>query len=135
MKFFFFHLMPWPYLPDNFDEIYDSAWVWLPNSLYYPKKGADLYNDYIDTLALADELGFDGICVNEHHQTAYGLMPAPNVLAGALSRRTSKAKIAVLGRALPLLNNPITVAEEYAILDNITRGRLIAGFVRGIGAE
>ena len=39
MKFFFFHLMPWPYLPDDFDQTYDSAWVWLPNSLYDPVKG------------------------------------------------------------------------------------------------
>jgi alkanesulfonate monooxygenase SsuD/methylene tetrahydromethanopterin reductase-like flavin-dependent oxidoreductase (luciferase family) len=57
------------------------------------------------------------------------------VTAGALARRTKNAKIAVLGRALPLLNNPLTVAEEYAMIDNITGGRLIAGFVRGIGAE
>jgi alkanesulfonate monooxygenase SsuD/methylene tetrahydromethanopterin reductase-like flavin-dependent oxidoreductase (luciferase family) len=62
-------------------------------------------------------------------------MPIPGVMAGALARRTKRAKIAVLGRALPLLNNPLTVAEEYAMLDNITGGRLIAGFVRGIGAE
>src|SRR5690606_40587302 len=74
-------------------------------------------------------------CVNEHHSTAYGLMPIPGVMAGALARRTVNARIAVLGRALPLLNNPLTVAEEFAMLDNITGGRLIAGFVRGIGAE
>jgi alkanesulfonate monooxygenase SsuD/methylene tetrahydromethanopterin reductase-like flavin-dependent oxidoreductase (luciferase family) len=135
MQFFFFHLMPYADLDLEAAAGHRSAWTVLPNALYDPVKGADLYNRYLDELEYADTLGFDGICVNEHHQTAYGLMPAPNVLAGALSRRTSKAKIAVLGRALPLLNNPLTVAEEYAILDNITRGRLIAGFVRGIGAE
>src|SRR5262249_36644274 len=63
------------------------------------------------------------------------MMPIPGVLAGALTRSLKRAKLAILGRALPLLNNPLTVAEEYAILDNLTRGRLIAGFVRGIGAE
>jgi hypothetical protein len=68
MKFYFFHLMPWPYLPDDFDQKYDSAWVWLPNTLYDPVKGHDLYREYINTLAYAEELGFDGICVNEHHQ-------------------------------------------------------------------
>jgi alkanesulfonate monooxygenase SsuD/methylene tetrahydromethanopterin reductase-like flavin-dependent oxidoreductase (luciferase family) len=56
-------------------------------------------------------------------------------MAGALARRTKKVKIAILGRALPLLNNPVTVAEEFAMIDNITEGRFIAGFVRGIGAE
>ena len=57
------------------------------------------------------------------------------MLAGALARSVKRAKIAILGRALPLLNNPLVIAEEYAMLDNLTRGRLIAGFVRGIGAE
>jgi alkanesulfonate monooxygenase SsuD/methylene tetrahydromethanopterin reductase-like flavin-dependent oxidoreductase (luciferase family) len=57
------------------------------------------------------------------------------VLAGALARSVKRAKLAILGRALPLLNNPLMVAEEYAMLDNLTRGRFIAGFVRGIGAE
>ena len=77
MQYYFFHLMPWPYLPADFDSKYDSAWVWLPNALYDPVKGHDLYREYIDTLAYADELGFDGVCVNEHHQNAYGLMPSP----------------------------------------------------------
>ena len=86
-------------------------------------------------MELADRLGFDGVCLNEHHQTAYGMMPIPGVLAGALARSVKRAKLAILGRALPLLNNPLTVAEEYAMLDNLTRGRFIAGFVRGIGAE
>src|SRR5262245_58684615 len=97
MQFYFFHLMPWPFLPDDFDQKYDSAWVWLPNSLYDPVKGHDLYRAYIDVLAYADELGFDGVCVNEHHQNAYGLMPSPNVIAGALTQRTKNCKIAVIG--------------------------------------
>jgi alkanesulfonate monooxygenase SsuD/methylene tetrahydromethanopterin reductase-like flavin-dependent oxidoreductase (luciferase family) len=112
-----------------------SAWVTLTNAHYDPKLGAELYHDYLDQMELADRLGFDGVCLNEHHQTAYGMMPIPGVLAGALTRSIKRAKIAVLGRALPLLNNPLMVAEEYAMLDNLTRGRFIAGFVRGIGAE
>lgn len=135
MKFYLFHLMPYAHLDLSAPDKYNGCWVTLPNSYYDPKKGHELYNRYLDELEMGDELGFDGLCVNEHHSNAYGMMPQPGVLAGALSRRTSKAKIAVLGRALPLLNNPVTVAEEFAILDNITGGRLIAGFVRGIGAE
>jgi alkanesulfonate monooxygenase SsuD/methylene tetrahydromethanopterin reductase-like flavin-dependent oxidoreductase (luciferase family) len=135
MKFYMMHLMPYADLDLDYDQKYNSAWVTLPNSYYDPKKGAKLYNRYLDELEYADELGFDGICVNEHHSNAYGLMPQPGVMAGALARRTKKVKIAILGRALPLLNNPITVAEEFAMVDNITEGRFIAGFVRGIGAE
>ena len=135
MKFYMMHLMPYADLDLDYDKTYNSAWITLPNSYYDPKKGAKLYNRYLDELEYADQLGFDGVCVNEHHQNAYGLMPQPGVMAGALARRTKKVKIAILGRALPLLNNPVTVAEEFAMIDNITEGRFIAGFVRGIGAE
>lgn len=135
MKFYLMHLMPYADLDLDYDKTHNSAWITLPNSYYDPKKGAKLYNRYLDELEYADQLGFDGVCVNEHHQNAYGLMPQPGVMAGALARRTKKVKIAILGRALPLLNNPVTVAEEFAMVDNITEGRFIAGFVRGIGAE
>jgi alkanesulfonate monooxygenase SsuD/methylene tetrahydromethanopterin reductase-like flavin-dependent oxidoreductase (luciferase family) len=135
MKFFNFHLMPYRHADLAAIERNGSAWVTYSNSNYDPEKGAGLYHDYLDQMEFADRLGFDGVCLNEHHQTAYGLMPIPGVLAGALARSVKRAKIAVLGRALPLVNNPLTVAEEYAILDNLTRGRFIAGFVRGIGAE
>ena len=135
MKFYFFHLMSWPFLPDDFAEKHDSAWVWVPNSLFDPALGPDLYREYLDTLAYADELGFDGICVNEHHQTAYGLMPSPNLIAAALTQRTKRCRIAVIGNALPLYDPPQRVAEEFALLDNLSGGRLVAGMVVGGGPE
>ncbi len=135
MKVFNFHLMPYRHIDLDAIGRNGSAWVTLTNAHYDPKLGAELYHDYLDQMELADRLGFDGVCLNEHHQTAYGMMPIPGVLAGALARTVKRAKVAVLGRALPLLNNPLMVAEEYAMLDNLTRGRFIAGFVRGIGAE
>ncbi len=134
MKFIAFHLMPYADLDLNYTDRYETAWVTLPNSYYDPVKGHALYNRYLDELEYADALGFDGIGINEHHQNAYGLMPTPGVIAGALARRT-RGTLAVLGRALPLVNNPCVIAEEFAMVDEITGGRLIAGFVRGIGAE
>lgn len=135
MKFFNFHLMPYADVDLDAIKKNGTAWISFSNSNFDPLKGAKLYNRYLDELEYSDQLGFDGVVVNEHHQTAYGLMPVPAVLAGALSRSVKKGKIGVLGRALPLVNNPLTIAEEYAMLDTITEGRLIAGFVRGIGAE
>jgi alkanesulfonate monooxygenase SsuD/methylene tetrahydromethanopterin reductase-like flavin-dependent oxidoreductase (luciferase family) len=135
MKIFNFHLMPYADADLASIDRNGGAWITYSNSHYDPLKGAELYHRYLDELEYADRLGFDGVVLNEHHQTAYGLMPAPGILAGALARSVKRAKIAILGRALPLLNNPLTVAEEFAILDNLTRGRFIAGFVRGIGAE
>ena len=135
MNMFFFHLMPYADLDLSYAERHDSAWVTLPNSYFDPAIAQKLYHRYLGELALADELGFDGICVNEHHQTAYGLMPAPNLIAAVLAHTTRNARIAILGRALPLVNNPVNIAEEFAMLDHLSGGRIITGFVRGIGSE
>ena len=112
-----------------------TVWVKLPNRHFDPQKGHALYNRYLDELEYGETLGFDAISVNEHHQTAYGLMPSPIVTASALARRTKKVKICILGSALPLRSHPLTVAEEHAMIDVISGGRLVSGFVRGIGAE
>jgi alkanesulfonate monooxygenase SsuD/methylene tetrahydromethanopterin reductase-like flavin-dependent oxidoreductase (luciferase family) len=135
MKFFAFHLMPWDRLPDDFEQRYRSAWTWVPNSLYDPEHGHELYNRFLDELVLADDLGFDGVCVNEHHQNAYGTMPSPNLMGAILARQTKRVKIAVIGNALPLYNPPTRVAEEFAMIDVISGGRLIAGLVVGGGPE
>ncbi len=135
MKIFMFHLMPYAHLDLDYDQKYKSAWVVLPNSYFDPEKGRELYNRYLDELEYADELGFDGMCVNEHHQNAYGLMPSPIVMASALARATKKGKIAIVGSAFGLREHPLTLAEEHAMIDCITGGRLISGMVRGIGCE
>src|SRR5438874_5366688 len=124
--------MPWPHLPADYRG---PAWITCPNELYDPARGHDLYNRYLDELELAEQLGFDGVCVNEHHQNAYGLMPSPNLIASALIQRTRRCKIVVLGNALPMYNPPLRVAEEYAMLDVMSGGRLIAGMVIGGGPE
>ena len=99
MNFFSFHLMPWPYLapPREFLAANEAAWVTLSNSNYDPQRGKELYDRYLSELVMAEELGLDGVVVNEHHQNAYGLMPSPNLMAAALTRETSRVKICVLG--------------------------------------
>ena len=131
MKFHCFHLMSYPGLPDDFRDKHRSVWVDVPSRLFDPKVGNSAYNDYLDLLEEAERLGFDGICVNEHHSNAYGLMPSPNLMAAALARRTSRAALVVLGNSVALYNPPIRVAEEFAMLDVISNGRLIGGFPVG----
>ena len=131
MRFTWFNLMPWPYLPDDFRQQNRSVWVDIPGKLYDPRKGHFVYHEYMDQLEYADALGFDGIGVNEHHQNGYGLMPSPNIIAAGLARRTSRAAICVIGNSIALYNPPIRVAEEFAMLDVISGGRLIAGFPVG----
>jgi alkanesulfonate monooxygenase SsuD/methylene tetrahydromethanopterin reductase-like flavin-dependent oxidoreductase (luciferase family) len=135
MKFHWFHLMPYPDLPEDFREKYHSVWVDVPSHLYDPARGHEIYNDYLDELEYAAEVGFDGICVNEHHQNAYGLMPSPNLMAAALARRTENTGLVVLGNSLALYNPPTRVAEEMAMLDVISGGRLVAGFPVGTSMD
>jgi alkanesulfonate monooxygenase SsuD/methylene tetrahydromethanopterin reductase-like flavin-dependent oxidoreductase (luciferase family) len=127
--------MPYRWLPDDFRERYHGVWVDLPNRLYDPRRGHDLYNEYLDMLEYADELGFDALGVNEHHQNAYGMMPSPNLMAAALARRTKNAMLLVLGNSIALYNPPVRVAEEFAMLDVISGGRLIAGFPVGTSMD
>ncbi|HYT48208.1 MAG TPA: LLM class flavin-dependent oxidoreductase [Burkholderiales bacterium] len=135
MQVVLFHLMPYADLDLEAGRKNGTVWVKLPNKHFDPVKGHKLYNRYLDELEYAEALGFDAVSVNEHHQTAYGLMPSPIVTASALARKTSRVKIAILGSALPLRSHPMMVAEEHAMIDVISGGRLISGFVRGIGAE
>jgi alkanesulfonate monooxygenase SsuD/methylene tetrahydromethanopterin reductase-like flavin-dependent oxidoreductase (luciferase family) len=131
MKFHFFHLMPYPYLPDDFRQQVRSVWVDVPIDYYDPVKGHGVYHEYLDELLYADELGFDGICVNEHHQNAYGLMPSPNLMGAILARQSKDAKVVVMGNSVALYNPPTRVAEEFAMLDVLSGGRLVAGFPVG----
>ena len=135
MKVHFFHLMPYRFLPDDFREKYRSVWVDVPSELFDPVRGHQLYNENLDELEYADSLGFDGICVNEHHQNAYGLMPSPNLMAAALTRRSQNAAIVVLGNSIALYNPPTRVAEEFAMLDCLSGGRLVAGFPVGTSMD
>ena len=135
MRFTWFNLMPWPYLPDDFRTTRRSVWVDIDSSLFDPVKAHALYNSYMDLLEYAATLGFDGIGVNEHHQNAYGLMPSPNIIAAGLARRTDDVAIVVLGASIALYNPPVRVAEEFAMLDCISGGRLVAGFPVGTSMD
>ena len=135
MKFTWFNLMPWPYLPDDFREKNRSVWVDIDSRLFDPAKGHEVYNNHLDLLEYASTLGFDGIGCNEHHQNAYGLMPSPNLIAASLARRTKDVALVVLGNSIALYNPPIRVAEEFAMLDCISGGRLVAGFPVGTSMD
>ena len=131
MKLLWFHLMPYKELPENFRDKHPSIWVDIDSRLFDPERAHVMYNEFMDELEYAADCGFDGICVNEHHSNGYGLMPSPNLIATALARRTGDAAICVMGNSLALYNPPHRVAEEMAMIDCISGGRLIAGFPVG----
>jgi alkanesulfonate monooxygenase SsuD/methylene tetrahydromethanopterin reductase-like flavin-dependent oxidoreductase (luciferase family) len=88
----------------------------------------------LEQFELADQLGFDWVTVAEHHFAPMSLTPNPMVMAGALTQRVKRAKIALLGANIPILN-PVRVAEEFAMLDAMTGGRVVAGMLRGTSNE
>jgi alkanesulfonate monooxygenase SsuD/methylene tetrahydromethanopterin reductase-like flavin-dependent oxidoreductase (luciferase family) len=89
------------------------------------------------TLALcekAEALGFDWVSVSEHHYAPYMMTPNPAIMAAALVQRVKKAKIALLGPLVPLCN-PVRLAEELAMLDAMSNGRIVVLFLRGTPNE
>ena len=136
MKSIFFHLMPYRDLPEDFEKRYESIWVTPPNQLCDPKMVNQYYKWSLDELELADRLGFDAVGVNEHHQNGYGFMASPNLMAAALARRTpNNSAIMVLGNTLALYSPAVRVAEEFAMLDVLSDGRLAAGFPVGTSMD
>ena len=136
VKVSMFHLMPHRELPDDFEDRYHSVWVDPPwSELADPERVGQYYNWTLDELIYADKMGMDGICVNEHHQNAYGFMPNPNVMGSVLARSTSNAALVQMGATLPTTHPPVRIAEEYAMLDCISGGRLIAGMPLGTSAD
>jgi alkanesulfonate monooxygenase SsuD/methylene tetrahydromethanopterin reductase-like flavin-dependent oxidoreductase (luciferase family) len=129
VKLYNFDLLAYPHVPK------DAPRTPVPSNFFDPIKGAANYAEHLDEMTYCEELGLDGVVFNEHHYSSYGTMPSPNLIAAALSQRTKRIKIGVLGNILPLRDHPVRVAEEYAMVDCLSNGRLIAGFVRGIPAE
>ena len=106
----------------------------LPKEHFQPELAVRNYKEHLEAWSLMDELGFDGVSFNEHHGSPYGLMTSPNVMAAAASQRTKHLKLLIYGNVLPV-HEPLRMAEELAMVDLLSEGRLISGFVRGIPRE
>jgi alkanesulfonate monooxygenase SsuD/methylene tetrahydromethanopterin reductase-like flavin-dependent oxidoreductase (luciferase family) len=130
MRTWYFSENAYPYLPPDTDNLRVS----IPSRLYDPKIGAELYSRYFDEWQLADEYGLD-LMANEHHQTAINLNPNAPLALAVLARITRKARLLILGNPIANRRDPVRVAEEMAMIDNYSRGRLDVGFVRGVPYE
>jgi alkanesulfonate monooxygenase SsuD/methylene tetrahydromethanopterin reductase-like flavin-dependent oxidoreductase (luciferase family) len=133
LQFYTMHFMPYVHLPEDHKK-YDSLWVDFSNKFFDPEKGHELYQRYMGEMVLADQLGYDGLVVNEHHNTVYSMMPVCTVMAAALIPQTKQAKICCFG--VPAnLEMPNRLAEAYAMLDVMSGGRLEIAFPLGTGME
>ncbi len=133
MKVFVFDLLPYG---ENLAHLQVGKELPYPLSQKYFKPGVAVrtYAEHLDAWALMDELGYDGVGFNEHHTSPYGLMNSPNLMAASAAQRTKNIKLLIYGNLLPL-HEPLRLAEELAMLDCLSNGRLISGFARGIPRE
>ncbi|MGI6875980.1 LLM class flavin-dependent oxidoreductase [Amycolatopsis sp. 3B14] len=132
MQYWHFSEAAYPYLPDP--ATYESVRVTLPNGVIDPARAADLWDRYLREWQVADECGLN-VMVNEHHSTATCMNSAAPVIAGALARLTTNARILILGNPVANRTDPVRIAEEMALLDLLSHGRLEVGFVRGVQYE
>ena len=134
MQVFVFDLMPYK---RNLDYIKGDAreleWP-LGKEYFDPELAAETYEEHLECWEELERQGFDGLAINEHHTSPYGLMNSPNLLAASIAQRTEKLKILIYGNLLPL-HDPLRLAEELAMLDCLSYGRIIAGLARGIPRE
>lgn len=134
MKIGYFTERPYRWVPEE-AVFKNHAFFAVSNKYFDREKGADDYNYFLDEACYAEELGFDAVALNEHHGTPFCMGGVMNVEAAILARITKKVKIVLVGNPLPVLKHPLRMAEELAEIDLISRGRLVAGWVRGAGSE
>ena len=134
MKVFVFDLLAYG---ENLDHLKNGG-TELPYPLSKQHFRADVavrtYAEHLEAWEELDRLGYDGVGFNEHHCSPYGLMNSPNLMASAAAQRTKRLKLLIYGNLLPL-HEPLRLAEELAMLDCLSNGRIISGFARGIPRE
>jgi alkanesulfonate monooxygenase SsuD/methylene tetrahydromethanopterin reductase-like flavin-dependent oxidoreductase (luciferase family) len=133
MKVYVFDLLAYG---RHFDEFKADRYIPypLPRQHFDPEIAACTYEEHLEAWREMDRLGYDGVGLNEHHTTPHGLMNSPNMMAAVAAQHTRKLKFLMLGNLLPL-HNPLRVAEELAMADVLSRGRVLSGFARGAARE
>jgi alkanesulfonate monooxygenase SsuD/methylene tetrahydromethanopterin reductase-like flavin-dependent oxidoreductase (luciferase family) len=133
MKVFVFDLLAYG---ENLDAIKQGQELPypLPPQHFKADVAVRTYAEHLEAWEALDRLGYDGVGFNEHHCSPYGLMNSPNLMAAAAAQRTKRLKLLIYGNLLPL-HEPLRLAEELAMLDCLSEGRIISGFARGIPRE
>lgn len=108
-----------------------------PNRFFDREHGAKIINQYLDEKVYTDQelLNFDGVMLNEHHGTPFCLGAVMDVEAAVIAAKTKRIRITLLGNPVATVGNPLRLAEELAMIDLVSGGRLTTGWVRGAGSE
>jgi alkanesulfonate monooxygenase SsuD/methylene tetrahydromethanopterin reductase-like flavin-dependent oxidoreductase (luciferase family) len=110
-----------------------AEWPAAPAN-YSPEAGDQAYRTMIERLEYVEKIGFDWVSLSEHHYSPRILTPSPIVSAAFVAAKVKHLKIALLGPIVPQ-SNPIRVAEELAMVDTMSQGRLVVGLLRGTSNE
>ena len=121
--------------PRGEDGLLGTTRLMFSNRNFNPVEGSRLYNERLAQYLLAEEVGFDGIMLNEHHNAPFCMQAQIQVWASVLAAVTKRVKIVLLGAPLPTVDNPVALAESLSMIDMLSKGRLVAGIVLGGGAE
>jgi len=125
---------PYPFVPAEVLDEAPSVRASLPNKYCDPKIAARLYDEIFDEYRLCDDLGLH-IVTNEHHSGINNLWAASPVITGVVARITRNVRILSLGTLVTVRPDPVRVAEEYATIDVLSKGRLEIGFVKSGATE
>ena len=120
MKFSLFDTTSWPYGDQPSD--------------YRPELAAQLFEQHLQEYAAAEALGYDTVFLAEHHFSPYNLTPNPFLMLAALAQRTSTIRMGVMISVLTF-HNPVAFAEEVAMIDLLSNGRLEVGIGRGVDEQ
>jgi alkanesulfonate monooxygenase SsuD/methylene tetrahydromethanopterin reductase-like flavin-dependent oxidoreductase (luciferase family) len=140
MKVTYFQQVPYRELPDDFEKRYAESVITTPYfELTEPVTVHDSFRQALDETMHAARAGFDAVAITEHGQSSYDMSPNPNILEAAVAYATEAEGLATgiypLGRSLGKSREPLRAAEELAMLDAISGGRLISGFPVGLAYD
>ena len=135
MQLMYFTEQPMSAYPAQEGLDFGATALMFSNKHFDPVAGSRLYNEYLEHYIYAEEMGIEGFMLNEHHNAPFCMQAKCNIFASILAAVTKNAKIVLLGNPLPLAENPVRLAEELSMIDMISKGRLVSGFVRGGGQE
>jgi alkanesulfonate monooxygenase SsuD/methylene tetrahydromethanopterin reductase-like flavin-dependent oxidoreductase (luciferase family) len=135
MHLMYFTEQPMSTYPPVEGDRYGYTALLFPNKFFDPISGSRLYNERLTEYQYVEECGWDGIMLNEHHNAPFCMQAKCNIFATAIAATTKRVKIVTLGNPLPVADNPVRLAEELAMIDLLSKGRLVPGIVRGGGVE
>jgi len=134
MRAFYGCEVTYPFVAQDVLDGAQSVRATLPNKYCDPKIAADLYHETLDEYLVADDVGLN-VMATEHHAGINSLIGSNPTFVGIIARQTRKARILSLGTLISLRKDPVRIAEEYAMIDVISRGRLEIGLVKSGGSE